>query len=725
VFQTGRRWFSAPVLLVLACAALLPATTSGAATTSASSSTTTSARSSTTTSRTTTTSGTTPGTTGSTKTPPAAAPSITLVRQDPLVRLGSLALQLRVRVKNPPPRAAVQVQLHNPTASSLGFADAIQKGELPPDLDDTPVTIDLSQVPVSSDGTYKLVYPLQLKGQRPLAATLKLITAGVYALDVRLVHCGRCSQLVGALVTCADGGCPIKDSFVTWVVAVNGAAPSGVDVALVWQVASAPLAVDGSLPVESRDAFSERGRLARVTSAIDAAGTMPLTIAAAGETLDAWQTAARHDAGMSRAFEAFVAALHRAHPSFVLAPWVPADVRALHGVGFASSVRENFVLESRAVRAALGIVPERSTAWLDSADAQTLHDLRALGVEQVGMRDIELRPIDAALQHQRVTVAGSPLGVLTDDSMLSGVLRGSDPPALRVQRFVAATALLASDQPGRRAGVVLATSPEWQPDRGLVAALASAAHAGSDPLLHFGTLDDAFSDVTRGNDGRGGPLVRQFSGRGPAAFQVPTARIRSMQGLLTGFASLVGVTDSRLIGARQSMLVAMSSYVPRDDAVARLNTIDSTVAAFAQSIQASARSVTLTSAKTSIPITFTNRTGGTVRLRVELVGDRISQPGGGQDVTLQPNPVNQTFPIQVQVKTSGHFVVSVQMHSITGSVPIGQPARVTVNSRVFGSFAWLTYGALAFLALWWAHHFLRRRRKVTPPAPAPMSGAVG
>ncbi len=637
------------------------------------------------------------------------------MRQSPLVPLGSLALVLRVRVKNPPTRAAVQVALHDPTPSSLAFSDAIQRGELKPYLEDTPVTIDLTNplVKPAPDGSVQLVYPLQRPGQRPLEETLKLINTGVYALDVRLVHCGYCQPLVTGtpLVRCVQK-CPIVDSFVTWVVAVHGPAPSGVDVSWVWQVASPPLGVDGSIPVETRDAFSDHGRLSRVTAALRAAGSLPITIAPSGETLQAWRATAAHDAGAADSFGAFTAAIARAHPDVVLAPWVPIDERLLHEAGAAESVRADFQLEAPAVRAAIHVTPDRSTAWLDHADAQTLATLRSLGVEQVGVRDAELQPIDAALQHQRGSVAGSPLGVLSDDSFLTTLLRGTDSPALRVQRFVAATALLASDNPNRRAGVVLATTSLWEPDQALVAYFARTV--ALDPLLHMTSLDDAFTDVTAGTDGHGGPLVRQFAPRQLDAFAVPRSSINATSGAVDAFASLlVDGKDLRLSTARTSLLIAMSALVGHDDAQARLDAINTMVSNFTHSISASARSVTLTSAQTSIPITFTNHTGTAVQIRVRLLSDKIDQPEGGSKVTLPAAPANQTVPIDVRVRTSGHFDVMIQMQSIVGGLLVGQPERVTVTSRVFGSWGtWLTYGALLFLALWWAHHFLRRRRKV-------------
>src|SRR4029077_2893884 len=106
-----------------------------------------------------------------------------------LLKLGTEFLVLRVRVRNAPEHAAVEVALHDPTPSSLAFADAVQNNELTPHLDDTPVTFDLADAPgAAKDGSVEVVYPLQQPGDRPLAATLKLIKAGVYALDVRLVH---------------------------------------------------------------------------------------------------------------------------------------------------------------------------------------------------------------------------------------------------------------------------------------------------------------------------------------------------------------------------------------------------------------------------------------------------------------------------------------------------------------------------------------------------------
>jgi hypothetical protein len=65
----------------------------------------------------------------------------------------------------------------------------------------------------------------------------------------------------------------------------------------------------------------------------------------------------------------------------------------------------------------------------------------------------------------------------------------------------------------------------------------------------------------------------------------------------------------------------------------------------------------------------------------------------------------------VETRASGRFPVRVVLSSRDGAVQAGPPVTITVNSTVFGAFgSWLTYGALAFLALWWGRHIWTTRR---------------
>jgi hypothetical protein len=54
----------------------------------------------------------------------------------------------------------------------------------------------------------------------------------------------------------------------------------------------------------------------------------------------------------------------------------------------------------------------------------------------------------------------------------------------------------------------------------------------------------------------------------------------------------------------------------------------------------------------------------------------------------------------------------VSISSADGNLAVGAPAVITVSSAVFGSVGtFVTVGAVAFLALWWAHHLWRGRRR--------------
>ena len=83
-----------------------------------------------------------------------------------------------------------------------------------------------------------------------------------------------------------------------------------------------------------------------------------------------------------------------------------------------------------------------------------------------------------------------------------------------------------------------------------------------------------------------------------------------------------------------------------------------------------------------------------------------------QSLQAAPNlpaaPRNQTHRIQLNVNGSGEFPVDIAVSSPDGNLTVGT-ARITMNSTVFGAFgSWLTYGAVAFLAVWWIHHGWRQ-----------------
>ena len=74
-------------------------------------------------------------------------------------------------------------------------------------------------------------------------------------------------------------------------------------------------------------------------------------------------------------------------------------------------------------------------------------------------------------------------------------------------------------------------------------------------------------------------------------------------------------------------------------------------------------------------------------------------------------PTDRRAPFPVIARTSGTFAMTITLESADGSLPLGQPTRVTIRSAVFSGIGIaLTLGALVFLAGWWGNHFWRTRR---------------
>src|SRR5205823_6657005 len=146
-----------------------------------------------------------------------------------------------------------------------------------------------------------------------------------------------------------------------------------------------------------------------------------------------------------------------------------------------------------------------------------------------------------------------------------------------------------------------------------------------------------------------------------------------------------------------------------------LAAIPAAAQAFLSHVTTESRTVTLTARRARIPLSFTNATGRDVRIRVTLESDKLLAQSGStrlsQVVRLPARPTHTTVRFPVETRASGRFRVDVVLSTRDGAIVAGAPTTITVNSTAFGSFgSWLTYGALAFLALWWGHHIWRTRR---------------
>jgi len=121
----------------------------------------------------------------------------------------------------------------------------------------------------------------------------------------------------------------------------------------------------------------------------------------------------------------------------------------------------------------------------------------------------------------------------------------------------------------------------------------------------------------------------------------------------------------------------------------------------------SGTSVTLTSRRGVIPVTVTNSTGYSLRLRVTLLSPRLEflQEGDSRVVVLDRPRQALTFPVLAQ--TTGRFPVRILLRTPRGA-HIAE-SRIVVRSTAYNSRALLiTIAAAFFLLFLWARRLLSR-----------------
>ena len=620
----------------------------------------------------------------------APTPAVELLHQAPTLTLGAPVLHLDLQA--PTSTTQFVFELARPVTSPAEFQDVVAGGRLPP-LVDSPAI-----VPTSETTRVGTRFGVDVGIQTPtdpvaLRKTLRVREAGVYPLRV----------------TARPAPAGDDASFVTWLVVHDPTAvPRPEAVAWVWQLDTPPTADTHATP------GSEVQRLEHLATLTSAGIGVPMSLVTSARTLEQW-----HDSvasGAQTEFDALRTRLRSPDRSLIAAPWVRLDPLALSRAGFTTEYRSARERSVRVLHDRFGLDADPNTAWFDNADTAALDAERALGTRHAGFAATALAPIDSALTDQRFAIAKSSLdGVATSTAANGFLFDGDRAPALRAQEFAAALAVEAAADPVEHGGLLVSTPLHWTGDSRLMNAVLQVLddHTLAAPV----TLGDLFGVLTPGTDGRGGPLVRTLQPRTPEPLALRVSDLRATRRRIDGMTAMSA--DGRTIdeSTDAAFLTALSDQISNTDAGRLLATANQRVAQFVAGVTASAQATTLTSEQSRIPVRFTNSTGAPVRVIVALRSPKLVQVGGPILTTLPANPIHSTALITVKVKGSGQFRAELILTSPNGSMPVGTPTEVSVNSSVFGSYGiWLTWGALGFLGLWWAHHFWRVRHPAALPS---------
>ncbi len=638
---------------------------------------------------------------------PAAAPAapsrLALVTQDAWTPLGG-TFRAEVQVGLSEPGLELTVTAHQALATRSTFEGSLGGDNIGPVL--AQVQVPVASLGVAADGSRQVAVGLEAPNGPSDPSRLAVHRAGVYPLELQL----------------RDDQDQTLARFVTYLVAVD-VGPDGkplamtnkLGVAWVWPIDGRPaLSPNGSIDPTLSAALEPAGRLGRQVAALSTAPGVPLTLAPAADTLDAWSTAARVDPGAAGGTTGLRAAF--SHDEVIAGPYVPIDLPSLLHANLADAADAEYVQGGVSLDRFFGAHVDETTALALSADADSIGHLRARGVTQVvvdeaavgatGGRLTTVTPF--SLEPSPSLAPTGPVAAVANDARLAALLNGSDPPALRAQRFLAGLSLTATEQPGLTRAVVVVNPNGFDPPTALLDAVLTGLTGN--PWLNPTTVGDVFRTVPPAS----AQDIRSLTPSNAPGPGVGTRAYRAAEARLTAFGSLVGPEDPRVVKAERYLLSSISSAWsgPNGANLARgeLLAMNAIVNDFLTRIRIPAPgTITLTARSGAIPITFRNDTGQPIRVAIALSSHKLDFPGGSVRTVALP-PRSTTVRFDVRSRTSGTFPLAMTIRSADGSLLIAKgnfKVRSTVVSTVGVALA---AGAALFLAGWWIWDIRRRRR---------------
>ena len=625
-----------------------------------------------------------------------AEPELALLAQPAWVPVGGdvlLRLDIPASLLPADEEASLRLRIHNAVTTTTAFERTIEGERLGNRIDDT-YTTPVSGLIRDAQGAAYLAFGLTGSTRTPMFAVRG---PGVYPLEVAL----RTDETLA--------------SFVTWIVVADPAGtvvtetpPQPVRTASVWNLVSAPVRdVDGEVDAAALRDMSPGGRLDDVATLLADADTMPLSIQAGPETVEAWDALAQTNPRLAPGLARVEAAIARSTTQLLPAPYVPIDLTSLEAAGLGAELPDALRAGSEALARATGARPDSRTAVVDPIDAAALTRVQGLLVDPVVVRGTALAGDDPTpLAPFAIGIADTTMRAAATSPGYEELLQDDASAGLRAQRLLAALSVLAFEREDP-SGVVLGTPIRWRPD--IATQREVIAGMRDHPYIEPTTLDELFAVVPAAASDSGS-VVRQLAPHDPAPFPVTAARYQRAQLELASLRSSVGPEDPGNVRGEQGLALALSTDNSAEEAEKDLAVITDAADALQGGVSTAPRRVTVTARKADIPLTFLNTTGKAVDVRVELASEKLLFPeGAARVVTLIEGSTTERF--SVEARTSGSFTMMVTLESADGNLRLGAPQRVSVRSGVFsGAGAALTVGALLFLALWWANHFRRTRR---------------
>jgi hypothetical protein len=630
-----------------------------------------------------------PGTTTAASAAANSTPTLTLDAVPAWAAPGA-DVHLHVRLTGATGGLLLRVSAHPAITSRTAFSDTLAGSGDTSVVDE--VSLPVAFLPHTKTGDTIVPIGLQDPNQSRDPRRLRVEHTGVYPLTISLSP------------PRADPVATVS----TWLVVAEQRLETRLSFAWVWQLVGTPLTSTNRAAVQA--AVDPEGRLGRAARAVAAAGSVPISLVLGPETFESWARIAEHDAGAADGLADVRDAVGNETTRQVLAtPYVPLDLPSLEAAGLAGNVVRDLQRGADTVQSVLSVLPDPRTVLLDPIDAGALGIARDAFAQRIVVRESAV----SAVAH--VLTPARPFGLRSGSRVFSAtasndfvdhLLATPGSRAERAQRFLAGLSLIALEAPSLQRGIVVTTPQSWNPDPTLITQVLAGLR--SNPFIRPATLAGYFATPPDTN-GDGTPIVTTLEPIRPKRPPVTAAQLAAANEALASFRSLVGNHDPRVAQGAHAILIAPSSALDSRTATHELASIDRSATAFLSSISTTRHTITLTSRTALIPLSFTNGTGQTVRVKLHLSSTKLTFPDGSEQILTLP-PRHTTLRFRVVARTSGTFTMRVTLTTADDQFTIST-TQMTVRSTVFSSIGiLLTVGALLFLALWWGNHIWRSHR---------------
>jgi hypothetical protein len=648
---------------------------------------------------------------------------LTLLDQTPWVTANQrFTLHLETGRRVPPiARLGLSVAVYPCLSSVSGFEQSVAAVPSGNPISSTNAPLPVKDLPPAAGGGFELSLPIKTgdgAASAPGSFTVDLASvpdqcglypSGVYPMRVNLVDTSS-GRVIGGITThiiytdAASGTQKLRLALILPFHAAVTASPTPATSQLVGKPGEA-LAPLSSAAV---------GALTGTVNALARYPTVPVTIEANGQTVDALQSSGHQSTVDRLSTLATDPSVHQ----FTSSPFAPVDTSSLVSSGLADELSLQIARGAAVISASVThrpVEPTRQGVWVSDGglDATALAQLRAEGYSHVIVpaNTVASPPTDgsAAVPFVMTSSTGSSMTAFAS-TLSTRFVRPANNPVLAAHQLVAELAQIYYEQPNDEdPRAVVAMPPRgWADDPAFVEALLSSL-AGN-PIIQPVTTDQLFNTFPNPTVCRVG--CRSTASGGPP---LPAAAIGTQRQHINGFAAAAPTARSVIVPLEDLVLAGESELLAPAQQSAVLHNTDLALDAQLSQLQvATGQSITLTSATGTLPIDIVSSAPYAMRAVVTITSDKLLFANGvtgyTDTTTIVPghNHSNVIY-VHVRARTSGVFTVPITLTSPTGVLRLAS-GQITVRSTatsIVGII--LSVGAVAVLAAWWVRTSRKRR----------------